>query len=118
MANGIYQSKFADLIFNLANENQTMDKIITDIHNKCYNPYNLAFCTAYELNMDQWLKIIMRKNKTKEVLSNLPTIDYIPCIKCACTKYNYIMLQIRGADEATTIFYICTQCGNTTSENN
>ena len=35
------------------------------------------------------------------------------CYKCGNTKIAWWMLQTRSADEAPTIFYRCTKCGNT-----
>ena len=45
----------------------------------------------------------------KEEWANVPTTEAI-CSKCENNKAYYKEIQIRSADEPTTIFYRCTKC--------
>ena len=40
------------------------------------------------------------------------------CDKCGCLEMRFYTLQLRGADEGTTIFYTCPKCGHKWNENN
>ncbi|KAK5121426.1 hypothetical protein LTR85_005258 [Meristemomyces frigidus] len=40
------------------------------------------------------------------------------CEKCGCDEMRYYTQQLRSADEGTTIFYTCPQCGHKWNENN
>lgn len=40
------------------------------------------------------------------------------CDKCGCGEVRYYTQQLRSADEGTTVFYTCPQCGNKWNTNN
>ncbi|KAI1162030.1 hypothetical protein F5B18DRAFT_409755 [Nemania serpens] len=53
---------------------------------------------------------------SKQVISKLgklgwPVINQ-PCEKCTAKETSYTTLQLRGADEGTTVIYYCRQCGH------
>ena len=118
MARSIYIDKYQDLFFNLKRNNRTIKKIIKDIENNNYNPYNLAFLSSDELDEDNWMKIILHKHTTEDKLKNLPTIEWKPCRNCKKKEYFYYQLQTRSADEPMTTFYICKNCDKTYKVNN
>ena len=88
------------------------------IKKKLYNPYNLAFLRPDELDEDNWMKIILRKNTTEEKLNNLPTIEWKPCRTCKNIWFFHYQLQTRSADEPMTTFYICKECSKHYKVNN
>jgi DNA-directed RNA polymerase subunit M/transcription elongation factor TFIIS len=118
MAQGVYADVTANIIFNCEQGHKTIKKIIKQINNKRYNPYNLAFLKPEELDEDNWMKIILRKNNTEEKLNNLPTVEWKPCRTCKCVQFSFYQLQTRSADEPMTTFYICKQCNKTYRVNN
>lgn len=118
MAQSIYKDMVQNLIFNCEQNNRTIRKIKRAIKKKKYNPYNLSFLRPEELDEDNWMKIILRKNNTEEKLTNLPTIEWNPCVICKSTRYYYYQLQTRSADEPMTTFYICNKCGKNNRVNN
>ncbi|XWV24888.1 transcription factor S-II-related protein [Tupanvirus deep ocean] len=118
MAQAIYKDCVKNILFNCEQNNQTIQKIKKLIDKKKFNPYNLAFMKPEELDEDNWVKIILRKNTTEDKLKNLPTIEWYPCRVCKNTGHFYRQLQTRSADEPMTTFYICKQCGKTTRINN
>jgi DNA-directed RNA polymerase subunit M/transcription elongation factor TFIIS len=118
LSQSIYEDNVQNLLFNLKNNHVTMQEIKKSIINGTYNPYNLAFLRPDELDKDNWMKIILRKNKTEDILKNLPTIKWKACKICKNTEYFYYQLQTRSADEPMTTFYICKECGKNNRINN
>lgn len=45
------------------------------------------------------------------------TIDET-CVKCGCERVRYYTQQLRSADEGSTVFYTCPQCGYKWNTNN
>ena len=118
MARAIYNDCIKNILFNCEQNNPTIKKIKKDITKKKFNPYNLAFLRPEELDEDNWVKIILRKNTTEDKLKNLPSIKWHPCRVCKNIEHFYYQLQTRSADEPMTTFYICKQCDKTTKINN
>jgi DNA-directed RNA polymerase subunit M/transcription elongation factor TFIIS len=118
MARSIYLDCAKNLLFNCEQNNPTMAKIRKLIIERKYNPYNLAFLKPEEMDEDNWMKIILRRNNTEYKLKNLPTIKWKACHTCANTKYSFYQLQTRSADEPMTTFYTCKKCDRTYKVNN
>jgi len=118
MALPIYKDCSQNLIFNFSQNHTTIHEIKKEIQKKKYNPYNLAFLTPDELDKDNWMKIILRRNTTEDKLNNLPTVEWKPCRICTKKEYFYYQMQTRSADEPMTTFYICKQCDKTYKVNN
>lgn len=118
MAPAIYKDCANNLIFNCQQDNPTMQRLKDLILRKKINPYNLAFLRPDELNEQNWMKIILRKNTTEDKLKNLPTIEWKACRVCKNTEYFYYQLQTRSADEPMTTFYVCKECDKTYKVNN
>jgi len=120
MAQAIYKDCLKNVIYNCDQNHTTMQKIKKQIKDNNYNSYNLAFLKPEELDEDNWMKIILRRNTTEDKLKNLPTVDWKVCRNEGCrnTKYFYYQLQTRSADEPMTTFYICKKCERTYKVNN
>lgn len=118
MAKAIYKDTSQNIIFNLEQNCKTIQKIKKLTYKQKYNIYNLAFLRPDELNEDNWMKILLRKNTTEDKLNNLPTIKWQSCHRCKKTRYFYYQLQTRSADEPMTTFYICKNCNKTYKVNN
>lgn len=118
MAQAIYKDCAKNILFNCEQNHPTIQKIKKLITKKKYNPYNLVFLRPDELDEDNWMKIILRKNTTEDRLKNLPTIEWKPCRICKNIEYFYYQLQTRSADEPMTTFYICKECDKTYKVNN
>ena len=54
---------------------------------------------------------------TEEDMQTEATIKQ-PCEKCGCEEVRYHEKQLRSADEGSTIFYTCPQCGHKWNTNN
>ncbi|KXJ95259.1 transcription factor S-II-domain-containing protein [Microdochium bolleyi] len=55
---------------------------------------------------------VERHKVQTEALSN------VPCEKCGETNVRYSAVQLRSADEGSTIFYTCGDCGHKWNTNN
>ncbi|AYV85820.1 MAG: transcription factor S-II-related protein [Satyrvirus sp.] len=118
MAHGIYKDSVKNLLFNCEQKHNTIEKIRKMVSKEKYNPYNLAFLGPDELDKDNWMRIILRKNTTEEKLNNLPTVEWNACRVCKNKEYFYYQLQTRSADEPMTIYYTCKKCKKTYHINN
>jgi DNA-directed RNA polymerase subunit M/transcription elongation factor TFIIS len=118
MATAIYKDNVKNFLFNCCQNNRTIQRLIKETNKGKYNPYNLAFLGPEELDEDNWMKILLRKNTTEEKLKNLPTMEWYPCRVCKNTQYHHYQLQTRSADEPMTSFYICKKCNRTYKFNN
>ena len=49
---------------------------------------------------------------TGDKVNTMPTTNGL-CYRCHNRELEWWMVQTRKSDEATTIFYRCTKCGNT-----
>jgi len=118
MAPAIYKDAVKNVLFNFDKNSKTIQNITKQIKQHKYNSYNLAFLRPDELDEDNWMKIILRKNTTDEKLNNLPSVEWKPCRICKSTEYSFYQTQTRSADEPMTTFYTCKKCGKTYSFNN
>lgn len=118
MAQAIYKDSLQNILFNCEQDHPTIQKIKKSINKKKYNPYNIAFLRPDELNKDNWMKIILRRDTTEDKLNNLPTLEWKPCHVCKNVEYFYYQMQTRSADEPMTVFYICNKCKTTYRFNN
>lgn len=109
----VYKDTVNNLLFNIRRKHSTILDIIKDINKSKFNPYNLAFLKPEEIDKDNWIRIILRKNNTEEKLNNLPTIEWRKCRECHNKKFFFYQLQTRSADEPITTFYICKECNKT-----
>ena len=91
------------------------DTIIEQITNRTIKPHMVAFMTHQELNPDKWSKLIAAKSKrdANKFETNIEaSTDTFTCRKCKSKKCTYMSVQTRSADEPSTIFVTCLECGN------
>jgi DNA-directed RNA polymerase I subunit RPA12 len=48
---------------------------------------------------------------------NRSTVDE-PCVKCGHVGLDFYTMQLRSADEGSTVFYECRACGHKWNQNN
>ena len=76
---------------------------------------NIAFLMPHELIPDKWNHYLDKKHKKEDNICNSRQIaktDQFKCSKCKKRECSYYELQIRSADESTTIFISCLNCGH------
>lgn len=77
--------------------------------------YDLAFKKPYELVPTKWEEYIHRKHKKDDNICNSRQIaktDQFKCGKCKKRECSYYELQVRSADESSTIFVTCLNCSH------
>ena len=102
-------SKLWSVLSNLKNS-----ELIKQIKNNDILPQNVAFMTHQEMNPNHWKDMIERKIRRDEskYSTNLEaSTDMFTCRKCKSKKCTYYELQTRSADEPSTIFVSCLNCG-------
>jgi len=77
-------------------------------------PEIFAFMTHQEMKPERWSKLIQQKIKrdASRFETNIEaSTDMFTCKKCKSKRCTYYELQTRSADEPSTIFITCLDCG-------
>jgi len=105
----LYIDRLRSIYINLKNTS-LVDKIISgEIKSQ-----NVAFMTHQEFIPEIWSKILEQKIKrdASKFTENVEaSTDVYICGRCKSRKCTYESVQIRSADESTTIFVNCLSCG-------
>ncbi|KAI0523853.1 hypothetical protein F5B22DRAFT_420664 [Xylaria bambusicola] len=83
--------------------------------NLILNKTTVTTSSAFPSKLRSQLSLIGSKQVTSKL--GWPVINE-PCEKCTAKETSYTTLQLRGADEGTTVIYYCHQCGHQRQENN
>ena len=105
----IYLDRLRSIYINLKNVN-----LLTQIKNSEITPQKLAFMTHQELDPEHWKEYIDRKIKrdASKFVNNIEaSTDMYTCKKCKSKKCIYYEMQTRSADEATSVYVTCLDCG-------
>ena len=105
----LYVDRFRSIYLNLKN-----DELLSKVKSGEILPQTLAFMTHQELNPQHWHKLIEQKIKrhTSKFNTNIQaSTDMYTCRKCRSKKCTYYELQTRSADESTSVFVQCLDCG-------
>jgi transcription elongation factor S-II len=105
----LYVDRLRSIYINLK-----MPDLAEQIKNREIKPENVAFMTHQELNPEHWKEYIERKIKrdSSKYTTNIEaSTDMFTCKKCKSKKCTYYELQTRSADEPTTVFITCLDCG-------
>ena len=78
-----------------------------------YEPQQVAFMSHFEMNPSCWQALIQQKMKrdAQTATTMQASTDMFMCRACKSRKYVYYELQTRSADEPSTIFITCLDCG-------
>lgn len=105
----LYLDRLKSIFVNLKNE-KLLDKIKTDE----ITAQKLAFMTHQEMNEDIWKELLdkkMKRDANKYTNNIQASTDMFTCRKCKSKRCTYYELQTRSADEPSTIFVTCLECG-------
>jgi DNA-directed RNA polymerase subunit M/transcription elongation factor TFIIS len=101
---GIYESKISDIIENITQNPNLIEKIKDNIDDVLeYSPH--------QLNPSIWENIIKKFNYMEDKKTNLAYTDLYPCKKCKGRKGVIRQMQNRSADEGATTWFDCYLCG-------
>jgi transcription elongation factor S-II len=105
----LYINRLRTLFVNLNNL-----ELINLVKNEELTSKVLAFMTHQEMNPAHWKDMIeqkMRRDAVKFSTNVEAMTDMFVCKKCKSRKCTYYELQTRSADEPSTIFISCLDCG-------
>ena len=91
------------------------DKLIAEVNDGSLQVHKIAFMTHQELDYDRWKEFIdakSKRDKNKFETNMAASTDTFTCRKCKGKKCTYMSVQTRSADEPSTIFVTCLDCGN------
>jgi DNA-directed RNA polymerase subunit M/transcription elongation factor TFIIS len=112
----IYFDKFKSIMSNLS-KNYGVDNIdIKKLLNKHkIDAYTLVNSSVIKLNPSIWHNLIDEKRKCEEIQKQkimAQSTTLYKCYKCKKNKCTYYEFQTRSADEPSTTFISCLNCGN------
>jgi DNA-directed RNA polymerase subunit M/transcription elongation factor TFIIS len=112
----VYTNKALSVLRNLdPKSNIGNPRLLKRLQDKEFLPHDVAFMQPWELYPEKWEQILDIRNKRKFDFHNskqTAKTDKFRCGKCKKRECSYYELQIRSADESSTIFVSCLNCGN------
>jgi transcription elongation factor S-II len=95
--------------------NNLKKTLIEQVNNGSIKVHTIAFMSHQELCPEKWDELIAAKCKRDQYKFEThieAATDTFTCRKCKSNKCTYYLQQTRSADEPTTIFIQCIDCGN------
>lgn len=80
---------------------------------------DIAFMTHQELRPDHWEKMIqdkIKRDKSKYETTIQASTDTFTCRKCRSKNCTFTSVQVRAADESSTLYINCLNCGKNWKE--
>jgi len=106
----IYSARMKSVLINLKKN----PILLASIRSGEVGPEQFAFMTHLEMNPEQWKDRIEKKIKRDRLkfTNNVEaSTDMFSCSRCKSKKCTYYEMQTRSADEPTTVFVTCLNCG-------
>ena len=99
------------------NENNTVASswLYHKLKDETINSHDIVFMKPHEILPEKWTEYVDVKSKKNDNICNSRQIaktDQFKCSKCKKRECSYYELQIRSADESSTIFITCLNCGH------
>lgn len=114
MFNDMYKRKALSVINNLDKDSYIQNaKLLERVKNDEYKPHDICFMEPYQLFPEKWREILNSKLKNDNRFINTKKeakTDIFKCGKCKKRECTYYELQVRSADESSTIFVTCINC--------
>ena len=112
----IYGEKARSIICNLDPTSYVGNaRLVERIRDKEFQPHELSDMKPENVYPEMWREAVetyINKTEHSYEKSDMTMTDLFKCGKCKNRKVSYIEKQVRSADEATSIFCICTVCGH------
>lgn len=111
-----YASKCRSLLSNIDPESYVKNtRLVRRIQDGEFKPHELAFMDTTNVFPEMWVDIMDLRLKQEQNFHNSKQVaktDMFKCGKCKKRECSYYELQVRSADESSTIFVSCLNCGN------
>jgi transcription elongation factor S-II len=112
----LYFSKIRSICLNV-NKNSSIknEYLINKINKREIKGEDIAKLSVYDINPDNWKKILdekLKRDKIKYELKPEAMTDQYKCRRCGSRKCSYYEMQTRSADEPMTQFFTCLDCDN------
>ena len=112
----LYFSKIRSICLNV-NKNSFIknEYLINKINKGEIKGEDIAKLSVYDINPDNWKKILdekLKRDKIKYELKPEAMTDQYKCRRCGSRKCSYYEMQTRSADEPMTQFFTCLDCDN------
>lgn len=111
----IYMDRLRTIWNNLKNV-----ELLASLKSEELSPKTLAFMTHQEMDPQHWKDMIEQKIKrdANKYSTNIEAMtEMFTCKKCKSKRCTYYELQTRSADEPSTIFISCLDCGKHWKQN-
>jgi transcription elongation factor S-II len=112
----IYMDRLRTIFNNLKSNSDLLAMLLSEE----LSPKILAFMTHQEMNPEQWKLMIeqkMKRDANKYSINIEAMTEMFTCKKCKSKRCTYYELQTRSADEPSTIFISCLDCGKHWKQN-
>ena len=111
-----YINKSRSLLTNLDKTSYVGNqRLISRLNDKEFKPNQLPFMDMTNVFPERWKDILDMRLKQEQNFYNSKKVaktDMFKCGKCKKRECSYYELQVRSADESSTIFVSCLNCGN------
>lgn len=103
----IAKDKTQDIVYNLRHNKDLLERVVSgDV-----TPQDLVYMRPWELDYSKWRTIDERRQYIEAKKQNMATTDAYKCKRCGKRKATTFELQTRAADEPSTVFVKCVECG-------
>lgn len=112
----IYTNKSRSILCNLDKTSYIGNqRLAIRLKDKEFKPNELPFMDMTNVFPERWKDILDTRMKQEQNFYNSKKVaktDMFKCGKCKKRECSYYELQVRSADESSTIFVSCLNCGN------
>ncbi len=108
LKDNIELNKYIDIVFNINNSNDLLDRILSED----ISISDLPWLEHYKLDNRLWKAHIDKRNKNQETREMMATVNIFKCKKCGEMKCTTYQLQTASIDEPMTSYISCKVCGN------
>jgi DNA-directed RNA polymerase subunit M/transcription elongation factor TFIIS len=112
----VYTNKSRSILTNLDKDSYVGNtRLIQRLNDKEFKPNELPFMDMTNMFPERWNDILDMRMKQEKNFYNSKQVaktDMFKCGKCKKRECSYYELQVRSADESSTIFVSCLNCGN------
>jgi transcription elongation factor S-II len=115
-----FSTIYMDRLRTIYNNLKTSPELIALLKSEELSPKTLAFMTHQEMNPAHWKEMIeakVKRDANKYSTEVKAMTDMFTCKKCKSKRCTYYELQTRSADEPSTIFITCLDCGKHWKQN-